>query len=355
MKKIYHDKLFWFASILIVVVAVLAWWLHFLNTPIINSKQKPADFTVAQGTSVTALAFDLHQQGLMRHPLLFVLLARLVGKTHLLHAGEYQISPGTRPFELLGMMVHGEVIKRSFTIVEGWTFKDIKAAANANLYLQHDIANLNDATIMQKIGHDGETPEGRFAPETYVFSGKVSDLVILHQAYNLMGKWLQSEWSTRASDLPYKCTYEALTAASMIEKESALTRERPLIAGVILRRLKLGMPLQIDATVVYALGANYHGKLTDGDLHFNSAYNTYLYKGLPVGPISMPSKDAIAAALRPTAGTELYYVANGSGDGSHVFTNNLADHEKAKKVYLIEKGKVAANPATVRPKPAQPK
>lgn len=333
-------------SVILLCASVGLW---FINKPLLPLSSTPAsatrtptiDFLFAQGSSVKSLANQLYNLKVLPHPSLFVWLAKIKGKTTELQAGEYRITAGiTTPTMLLDMMIKGEAIRHSFTIVEGWTFAQIKAAINNNPYLTHELKNLSDAEIMRHIGREGEMPEGRFAPETYVFSGKVSDTAILRNAHNVMKQRLNTAWQARSSQQQqqtqaiYKCPYELLIIASMIEKESAYLKERPLIAGVIIHRLQLKMPLQIDATVIYGLGENYKGKLFENDLKKDSAYNTYTRIGLPPTPIAAPSQNAIHAALNPTMTTALYYVATGDKDGSHFFSNTLDEHIQAKARYL---------------------
>lgn len=351
------------------------WCVSFLYTPLITAKQDQAavDFIFPQGAAVKVLAADLQRRGVLSHPKWFVWWAKIQRKATVLQAGEYRITPGvTTPIMLLNMMVKGEAIRHGLTIVEGWTFAQVKAALAANPYLLHELQGLSDASIMQRIGHAGEMPEGRFAPETYVFSGKISDTAVLHNAYKKMQKQLDAAWqaataahapqqddgaqaaaattataaaattvtATTASATVQKnpmpafpsSPYETLIIASLVERESAYSKERPLIAGVIMRRLQLGMPLQIDAAVIYGLGKDYKGKLCESDLQRDTPYNTYTRRGLPPTPIAAPSKDAIEAALHPVIGEEIYYVAK--GDGTHIFTKTFAEHVQARKKYL---------------------
>lgn len=329
-----------------------------LSVAVINSSLS-IDFTFPLGMPIKTLVIALYRNDILTHPIWFMWLVKAKGKATALHAGEYKvIADVTTPMMLINMMIKGEVVRHSFTIVEGWTFAQLKAALAVNSYLKHELQGLDDTAIMTLIGHAGEMPEGRFAPETYVFSGKVSEVTILRNAYQRMQKQLEIAWqnahsvSQTTQQMPQSqtninscavcygllpnCPYAALIIASMIEKESAYSKERPLIAGVIMRRLQLGMPLQIDATVIYGLehifGESFKRKLQASDLQKDTAYNTYIHRGLPPTPIAMPSVDAIFAALHPIIGKEIYYVAK--GDGSHVFSKTLAEHAAARKKYL---------------------
>ncbi|MEI8055210.1 MAG: endolytic transglycosylase MltG [bacterium] len=308
----------------------------FLKAPLIEVGQKPAVFLFTQGMSVKKASTGLEQKNLIKRPLFFNLLARFRGVERNLKAGEYSIEPGvTTPGILLTKMVKGDAVRHAFTIVEGWTFSQMIAALNNNSYIKHTIQQYNSNEIMSAIGYPGELPEGRFAPDTYLFSGEVKDTYILTNAYKLMQKRLQTAWDSKAVDVQYHCPYEALIIASIIEKETAFEQEKPVIAGVIARRLAMGKLLQVDPTVIYGLGEKHSGKLTKADLTKDTPYNTYTRKGLPPTPISLPGKGSIEAALHPTPGTVLYYVAK--GDGTHKFSDTLKEQGKAIKKYLRHK------------------
>lgn len=310
----------------------IVWWV-FLKSPLIGAKQKPVDFLFTQGMSVKKAAAILKQQDLIKRPFLFTLIIRLKGVERNLQAGEYRIEPGvTTPLQLISKMVNGDTIYHTFTIVEGWTFSQMIAALNGNEYVKHTIQNLNPAEIMNQIGHVGELPEGRFAPDTYLFSGHIKDTSILINAYNLMEKRLQAAWNNRDANLPYHCPYQALIIASLIEKETAVEQEKPIIAGVILRRLINDRLLQIDPTIIYGLGKKYKGKLNKTDYLKDNPYNTYTRKGLPPTPIAIPSNSSIVATLHPTISSALYYVAK--GDGTHEFSATMKAQDKAVKKYL---------------------
>ncbi len=288
-------------------------------------------YTVAPGTTLKGLARDLHDRGVLEKPLYFVLAGRFQGKAGRLKAGEYLFLPGTTPQALLDQIAAGKVVRHRFTLVEGWTFHQVRKALEAKPQLAHTLAGLDDAAVMARLGHPGEHPEGRFFPETYLFQKGAADVDILKQAYALMEKRLAEAWEKRAPDLPYRDPYEALILASIVEKEAALDEERPLIAGVFVRRLKLGIPLQADPTVIYGLGEGFKGPLTRRHLRVDTPYNTYLHRGLPPTPIAMPGEASLQAALHPAAGDALYFVAK--GDGSHKFSATLAEHNKAVRAY----------------------
>lgn len=333
-----HDKICRTYTISVLIVTsifliLFLWWMNAIYSPLITNSPsaKPVSILYTQGTSVKAFANRLHKDNILKHPNAFVFLARIRNATRLLHYGEYEITPGLSASGLLNKMISGDVVSHAFTIVEGWTFSQVLTALNNNPYIQHTLSS-NVNAIMKFLGHDGEFPEGRFAPDTYLFSGLTKDTDILRTAYILMQKRFDQEWSSRDTTVNYSCQHEVLTIASMIEKESSFLPERPLIAGVILKRLQLGMPLQIDSTVIYGLGKKYSGKLTSEDMQQNTAYNTYSNKGLPPSPIAMPSQNAIHATLHPKITDALYFVAK--GDGSHEFSNTLQQHDVAIKKYL---------------------
>jgi UPF0755 protein len=326
----------------IVFIAILAifWvifsWIQFLRAPLISSSE-PVDLIFLPHSSVHTLAATLKKHGVSINPRFLILLARLKGVSQQLHAGEYVFEPGTTPSQLLDKMVRGDAVRHIVTIVEGWDFKQVLAAINTNPFLLHTLSGFSDAAIMEKVVAPGVVPEGNFAPDTYFFSGRVSDVAILRIAYNLMQKRLLNAWQNRDpfTTTIYKSPSQALIVASLIEKEVFVKSEKPEVAGVIIRRLQKRMPLQIDATVIYGLGGDYTKKLHSNDLLHDTRYNTYLHLGLPPTPIAMPGVDSIYGALHPAAGTALYYVAK--GDGTHVFSDTLAEHDAAIRKYLLHK------------------
>ena len=348
MRRVYMDKLksrhtFTSFYTLCWVVILLSVFLgaKFISKSSVTTATESIDFIFEPGSTVKGLACKLEKTGVIYSANFLIVVAEITGVSKELHAGEYRVEPKTTLWHLLMMLKNGEVVKHNITLVDGWTFAQIKRALLSSSFLAHELVGLSDDAIMQKIGAEGIMPEGMFAPDTYVVSGMTSDVVVLQNAYQLMQKRLQQAWQSRASNVPYKCPYEALIVASMIEKESAYVAERPLIAGVIVKRLQLGMPLQIDATVIYGLGLANRcmagvicnlPRLRQADLQKNSSYNTYLRRGLPPTPISIPSNDALLAALHPIVSDKLYYVAK--PDGSHEFSSTLAEHNAAKRKYL---------------------
>lgn len=317
----------------------LAWltfqWQRFLYRPMLANTQTPIEVEVRQGTGVNSLAWKLKRQGLLQHPDYFILLARMRGAFTRIQAGTYLIQPGkTTPAKFLDDMLAGRVILRELTIVEGWTFAQMMQAINSNPYLTHTLAGKDPQAIMTALGYPEQNYEGHFYPDTYLFGDGTSDVKILKKAYLKMNNLLAQAWAKRATGLPYDSPEQALIAASLIERETAVAAERPLISGVIIRRLQKNMRLQIDPTVIYALGSAYQGKLTTQDLLVNSPYNTYLHKGLPPTAIAFPSTSSVQAALHPTLSDALYYVASGK-NGSHIFSATLRQHDAAIDKYLL--------------------
>jgi UPF0755 protein len=327
-----------FVVIAVALIGCFIWlsieWLHFLNTPLIAQDKQAIEFVVKDGDSVKTFAKELQVRGVIQKPHFFILLTRIRGDDKKIQAGEYRIEPGTTPIRLLHKLVTGEVILYPFTIIEGWTFRKMVSELENDPRIIYTLQELSDSEIMQSIGCPGEIPEGRFFPDTYKFSAGIKDVDILRIAYNFMQSKLSKAWQERDSNLPYDCPYKALIAASIIEKEAALKEERPIISGIIARRLQKNMYLQLDPSVIYGLGNRFTGKLTTKDLKTNTPYNTYLHKGLPPTPICLPDENAIYTALHPAPGTVLYFVAK--GDGSHIFSSTLKEHDAAIKKYQLK-------------------
>lgn len=324
-------KIGFFTTLLILIFTI--WfaivWHHFVYIPMCGIKQITT-IKVPPGTGARRLAYHLFRRGYIKHPEIFILLSRLTGDASLLKTGEYQVTRNMTARELLDNIVLGKVKQRTITFIEGWTFRQIKNTLETNPYIIHTINTLSDEQIMSKLG-DKRHPEGMFFPDTYFFTWGETDFEILCQAYNRMQTVLKKIWASRSKNLPYKNPYQVLIVASLIEKETALSKERPEIAGVILRRLKKRMPLQVDPTILYGLGRSYDSPLTKEDLLSHTPYNTYQHYGLPPTPIDMPSRESILAAINPSPGRTLYYVSR--GDGSHVFSITYQAHREEVKKY----------------------
>jgi UPF0755 protein len=265
-----------------------------------------------------------------------ILLAYAQGSAKKLQAGEYLFAPGTTPRQLLAQIAAGKVISRRFTLVEGWTLKQTLAALKRDPHIVHTLDGVSATELMNRLGAPPGNPEGLLLPATYHYTLGTTDIALLKRAYRKMANILAEAWQQRAANLPYRTPYEALIAASLIEKETGQTSERPIISGVLLRRLTSHMPLQIDSTLIYGLNNNdnhYSGKLDRGALKQDTLYNTYLHRGLPPTPIAMPSLPSIRAALHPDNSNFLYFVAK--GDGTHRFSVTLQAQNKAVNAYQI--------------------
>ncbi|AZC49434.1 MULTISPECIES: endolytic transglycosylase MltG [Pseudomonas] len=252
-----------------------------------------------------------------------------------LHSGEYRITPGMTAQGLIGVWQRGEVVQYSLTLVEGWTFRQVRAALAKHDKLEQTLSGLSDSEVMDKLGHGGVFPEGRFFPDTYRFVRGMTDAELLEKAYSRLDEVLAKEWNKRSADVPYTEPYQALIMASLVEKETGVPQERGQIAGVFVRRMQVGMLLQTDPTVIYGLGERYNGKLTRALLKEATPYNTYVISGLPPTPISMVGREAIHAALNPVPGSSLYFVAR--GDGSHVFSDDLEAHNNAVREFQLKR------------------
>jgi UPF0755 protein len=307
-----------------------AWIGYFLVTPA-ALPLTPFEFNVKPGTTMKGVAHQLAQAGLLQQPRAFTLAARMSGKGTALKAGNYVLESALTPWDLLQKLTKGDVSQTEFKFIEGWNFKQLRLALDSAPGVQHDTQGLSDAAIMAKLGWPNQHPEGRFFPDTYFFSGGMSDLAILTRAHKLMQTQLDNAWRERALDLPYASMDEALIMASIIEKETGQAAERPMIAGVFINRLRMGMLLQTDPTVIYGVGDHYDGNLHKRDLQTDTPYNTYTRAGLPPTPIAMPGLEAIRAALNPAHTQALYFVAR--GNGTHQFSTSLAQHNQAVNRY----------------------
>jgi UPF0755 protein len=305
-----------------------------MNTPLEIAAPETLNFS--RGSSVRTLANQLMEKGLLHNKNYFLIWGKLNRQETRLHAGEYVITPGLTLAELLDNMVAGKVVQHGIVLIEGYTFRQVLETIQRNPVVTSKLKDLTDEEIMAALGHEGEHPEGRFYPETYYVSRGVTDIELLTRAYDEMEKVLQQEWQQREQGLPLKTPYEALILASIVEKESAIAEERPLIAGLFTNRLRKKMRLQTDPTVIYGI-ENYDGNIRFRDLRKDTPYNTYTRHGLPPTPIALPGRQAIHATLHPEKTEYLYFVAYGDGSGRHVFSTNLKDHEKAVDQYQRKK------------------
>jgi UPF0755 protein len=317
--------------------------VHSLDAPL--NLSAPLRFKVASGASFAHVAGELASQGVVAQPKVWVLFARWKGLAAAVKAGEYEIQPGTTPRELLTKMVNGQVLLHSFTIVDGWRVQDMLEALRRNpdvvATLSQSNAAARSAELMAKLGQSGTEAEGQFLPETYRFIGGTTDVEVLRQAHSALVKELDAAWARRDPGLPLRTANELLIMASIVEKESGLPQELPRIAGLYLHRFAIGMRLQADPTIIYGLGENYDGDIHTVDLHTDGPYNTYTRAGLPPTPIALAGAAAIHATARPEKTDALYFVASTKGDGSHVFSATLEQHNAAVAAYVAHQRKAA--------------
>jgi UPF0755 protein len=317
---------------------LIAWgWMEydeFINTPL-TLPDAGITYDLKSGATIRRVALELSSQGVIKKPVLLRLMARWNGQASKLKAGEYHLPHGITPPQLLEILTSARVVQHAMTIIEGWTFKQLMAAVRRHENLAQTLEGVEDDQIMPRLGLESIHPEGRFYPDTYHFPKGTTDVEFLLRAYRRMEAFLQAAWEKRDKDLPLDSPRQALILASIIEKETGIATERGMIAGVFIRRLKKGMRLQTDPTVIYGMGEAYDGNIRRRDLSADTPYNTYVHKGLTPTPIAMPSGAAIEAALHPEDGNALYFVA--TGDGGHHFSDTLEAHNKAVRKYQLKR------------------
>jgi UPF0755 protein len=322
------------AIVVVLAAAALAGGYYWATRPL---ELTPAqlDVTVKPHSSLRSVALQLNRGGVPLEPELFIVMTRLLGLQTELKSGNYEFKTGVTPYEVLQKIARGDVNEYVATIIEGWTFKRMRAELDANPALRHDTLGMSDAQLMTAVGAPEASignGEGLFFPDTYLFDKNTSDLDIYRRAYRLMRVRLDEAWLARAPNLPYKTPYEALTMASIIEKETGKTSDRPMVAAVFANRLRAGMPLQTDPSVIYGMGESYTGHIRKKDLQTDTPYNTYTRMGLPPTPISLPGVASLQAALNPAQSSALYFVSR--GDGSSIFSDTLGDHNRAVDKYI---------------------
>ncbi len=314
-----------FKGLLLLVLALAGaawWWLH---APL-PMGDAAIELAIEPGTSPRGVARDVQAAGVQTDARLLYWWFRLSGQSRLIKAGNYEIAPGSTPLGLLDKLVRGDETLRALTLVEGWNFRQVRAAL-AQAELKPDSAALGEAALMERLGRTGVVPEGRFFPDTYTYAKGASDLTVLRRALHAMDRQLAAAWEQRAADTPLKTPDEALVLASIVEKETGREADRALVAGVFTNRLRVGMLLQTDPTVIYGLGERFDGNLRKRDLQTDTPYNTYTRAGLPPTPIAMPGKASLLAAVQPERTKALYFVAR--GDGSSHFSSSLDEHNRA--------------------------
>ena len=315
------------AALVSLVFASLVAYYLFSPHPLAHA---PVEFTLEQG-SLKHAASKMEEAGVIGDAFPFVMLARIMGKASRIKAGNYELDRPASPLALLEKITEGDYTQSKFTLVEGMTFKELRTALDANPDIKHDSDNLSDAQIDAALAIPASSPEGLFFPDTYYFAKGQSDFSILRRALASMEKRMGAAWQKRESGLPFRDPYEALTLASIVEKETGKEADRAMIAAVFINRLRIGMKLQTDPTVIYGLGERFDGNLRKHDLLTDQPYNTYTRAGLPPTPISMPGQKSIYAVLHPAQTHALYFVAK--GDGSSIFSNSLAEHNRAVNRY----------------------
>jgi len=300
---------------------------HWLNAPL-HSLTQPVTFDVVQGASLAAVARDLERRGLLDRPRIWLRHGARTGAATRIQAGEYRLLPGTSPATLLDQFVAGDVVLHALTVPEGWTFRQALQIIQGHALVRVELKGLTDAELLARLGIAEPHPEGLFFPDTYRFPRGASDRALLLQAHARLERELQEAWAARAPDLPLTTPREALILASLVEKETAATDERRLIAGVFVNRLRKGMRLQTDPSVIYGLGERFDGNLRRRDLETDTPYNSYTRAGLPPTPIALVGREALDAATQPATTSALYFVATGLGDGRHYFAETLGAHNE---------------------------
>lgn len=320
---------------IVICLGFSAWMAWFARSPL-PLTASPLEFSIRPGLSLRGAAQQIADAGVGFSPWQFSWLGRLAGKAADIKAGSYEIGTGITAWDLLEKLTRGDVTQAEIVFVEGRTFRQLRAALDADPNVRHDTAGLAESDILARIGAAEAHPEGLFFPDTYLFAKQSSDVDILRRAYRAMQRRLTAEWAGRDSSVAYDTPYQALIMASIIEKETGLASDRPQIASVFVNRLRQGMLLQTDPSVIYGLGEQFDGNLRKHHLTTDTPYNSYTRPGLPPTPIAMPGLASLQAALHPPSSDKLYFVAR--GDGGSVFSRNLEEHNRAVARYQKRKG-----------------
>jgi UPF0755 protein len=316
--------------VLVTASLFVGWFAYHVQDPV-QIPITPYELSIKPGSSLRTVAKQLAGAGALHDTWSFILLSRLMGYSSLLKAGDYELTESISPWQLLKRVTNGDVNQSEVRFIEGWTFSQLRKTLNEHPALRHDTAGLTDFEVMQLIGASEIMAEGLFSPDTYYFVRGNSDVAILKRAYNAMQNNLNAAWAGRATNLPLTDSYQALILASIVEKETGREGDRTNVAGVFINRLRIGMRLQTDPTVIYGLGDKFDGNLRKKDLLTDQEYNTYTRSGLPPTPIALPGMASIQAALNPAKTSSLYFVGKGNGE-SH-FSSNLTDHNRAVSKY----------------------
>jgi peptidoglycan lytic transglycosylase G len=306
------------------------WMLWFALSPV-KIGASPLEFSIRPGSALRGATRQMIDAGVDIPSWQFILLARASGHQGRIKAGSYQLNAGVTPFQVLRKITQGEFAQADVVLIEGWTFKQLRATLDAHPELRHDSAGLPDAEIMAKLGEPEAAAEGQFFPDTYIFAKGDSDFAVLARAHRVMRRRLEQSWAQRDPKLPFETPYEALILASIVEKETGLSTDRGMVAAVFINRLRLGMRLQTDPSVIYGMGDRFDGNLRKRDLANDHPFNTYTRAGLPPHPIAMPGAAALEAVMHPAKSDALYFVSR--GDGTSEFSRSLGDHNRAVNRY----------------------
>jgi UPF0755 protein len=320
------------------VVAGIATWLAAFAFMPVSLVKSPLEFEIRPGLGLRNAANEIARAGVEFPAWQFSWLGRFSGKASGIKAGSYEVTSGVTPWDILNKITQGDVTQAGVVLVEGKKFRDFRAALDANPDIRHDSTGLGDAELLTRIGATETHPEGLFFPDTYLFAKQSSDIEVLKRAYRSMQRRLADEWENRDPSVPYDQPYQALIMASIVEKETGLAADRPFIASVFTNRLRRGMLLQTDPTVIYGLGNDFDGNLRKRDLVSDTEYNTYTRPGLPPTPIAMPGQASLHLVLHPPESDKLYFVAR--GDGTSVFSRTLEEHNRAVARYQKKSGGV---------------
>ncbi|MGH8703844.1 MAG: endolytic transglycosylase MltG [Burkholderiales bacterium] len=323
---------FLFSLGFLALLAAAGYAAWYVATPL-DVRKLPVEFEIGAGSGFRGAVQRIEAAGIAVAPLQFELLARALGRAQDVKAGSYELVAAPTPLELLEKLTRGDVTQAEIRFIEGWTFRQLRAALDASAFVRHDTRGLEDAQVLAKLGAQEPHPEGLFFPDTYLFAKGASDLQVLRRAYAQMRRHLAAEWEARDPATPYSSPYEALIMASIVEKETGRATERDRIGGVLVNRLRAGMLLQADPTVIYGLGEKFDGNLKKIHLLTDGPYNTYTRAGLPPTPIAAPGLASLRAALRPARTDALYYVAR--GDGTSEFSRTIEEHNRAVRKYQL--------------------
>ena len=322
------------ALVFLAALAAVGYGLWYARTPLPTARL-PADFEIPPGTRFRGAVEQVQRAGIDVDRYRFEVLARALGRGRAVKAGSYELTHAVTPLELLEKLTRGDVTQAEIRLIEGWTFAQFRAALDASPDLRHDTRGLDDAQILARLQATESHPEGLFFPDTYLFAKGSSDTAVLRRAYRAMQTHLKAAWEARDPNVPYHTPYEALIMASIIEKETGRESERDQIGGVLTNRLRIGMRLQVDPTVIYGLGSSFDGNLKKAHLLEDGPYNTYTRAGLPPTPIAMPGRASLRSAMHPAKTDALYYVSR--GDGSSQFSRSLNEHQRAVNKYQLRR------------------